>query len=133
MRSLLTFLCLLAIVSPLRADDEEMSRLLVGTWRTSFDQPLYNNSIAKVQITVTYAEDGQYAMDSLMGFSTGGGGLTHTAGNWEINNGILTTTVQYWTPRQLPKPIWDDGPSALINFSSRNLHRVHGVNWSRIQ
>jgi hypothetical protein len=53
MRSLLTFLCLLVIVSPLQANDEEMSRLLVGTWRTSFDQPLYNNSIAKVQMTVT--------------------------------------------------------------------------------
>jgi len=133
MRSVITLLCLFAVVIPLRADDEQMSALLVGTWSTSFDQRLYNNSTAKIQITASYGDNGQYEMDWIMAFSTGGGGRMHAEGNWEINNGILTTNLRSWAPQQMPMPQWDDGPGTEIQFSGPNIYHAHGVNWVRLR
>jgi hypothetical protein len=123
MKPSLALLCLLALTSPLRADDDQMSNWLVGKWITSFNQPLYQGGSAKIAITAIYSSNGQYEMYEIMAFSAGGGARQHANGTWDISNGILTTSGNSLK--------FDDGDSVQIDFSGPDRYRFHGVDWVR--
>jgi hypothetical protein len=125
---IISLLCALAL-SSVKADDEELSAALVGTWSTSFDQPIYDGSLVHIRIVIKFQEDGQFIEQQADAGKTSG--TIQAQGNWEINSGELTLNYTRWSPPQLPTPNFDDGPTVSINFTSPNSFYCHRVNWIR--
>lgn len=123
MKAIFALLCLVALTSRTQAQtDEQMSQLMVGSWRSLAQYPVVGG-VAHFVYDFTYYANGQF--DGTVGVTMPGNAMPFSVtGAWQIENGILTTQVERVNPPSAAYLL--PGGSTLIHFIDRISWRVEG-------